>query len=127
MTRGNEPCRAPPLDGRPFCFHHDPANAERRRLARARGGQRSRRPPLELTTASAADVRRSVDALIADTMRLGNSVKRNRAAGYLLSLALRALEVGELEERIAALEARNGQRTGQAGTTGTRNAARYVA
>ena len=59
-----------------------------------------------MSLASVEDVRQALAALVGETLALSNSVKRNRAAGYLLGLLLRALEVGDLEERVAALEAR---------------------
>ncbi len=55
---------------------------------------------------------RSVDAIqtelervVFDSLQMSNSTQRNRTLGYLLGFALRALEVGEIESRLAALEA----------------------
>jgi hypothetical protein len=59
---------------------------------------------------------RSVSALqdqleraLFDSLQLRNSVHRSRTIGYLVGIGLRALEVGELEERLAALEQRLGR------------------
>jgi hypothetical protein len=106
-TRAGDSCRATPLTGRPYCFTHDPEAAEVRRAARRRGGERSRRRPVELVELrTPEDVRAVLERLLAETLALRNSTPRNRCAGYLLSLLLKAVEVGELEERIAELEAR---------------------
>lgn len=40
-----------------------------------------------------------------ETLAQRNSPMRSRALGSLLLIALRALEIGSLEERVAALEA----------------------
>lgn len=40
-----------------------------------------------------------------DTLALENSVARSRTLAYLSQTALKCLEVGELEERLALLEA----------------------
>ena len=41
---------------------------------------------------------------------LENSHARNRTIGYLCAVAVKVLEVGSIEERIAALEARINER-----------------
>ena len=40
-----------------------------------------------------------------DTLAMENSIARNRALGALAQQAVRLLEVGKLEDRVAALEA----------------------
>ncbi len=40
-----------------------------------------------------------------DTLGLKNSIARSRTLGYLVGVAAKLLEVGELEERLAYLEA----------------------
>ena len=49
-------------------------------------------------------IRRVVQVAILDTLGMENSIARSRTLAYLAQVALRTLEVGELEERIAALE-----------------------
>ena len=39
-----------------------------------------------------------------DTLSLENSISRSRTLAYLAMVALKALETGELEARVAALE-----------------------
>ena len=52
-----------------------------------------------------------IERAVGDTLVQENSAQRSRTLGYLAGMALRALEVGELEERLTALEARLGTQT----------------
>lgn len=108
-TRSGAPCRMPPAAGASLCFTHDPERAQERAAARKRGGYNRRTAPGELASAdveirSAADVQRVLVAVLKDAAKLENSVQRAKALGSLLLVALRTLEVGELEQRLAALE-----------------------
>jgi hypothetical protein len=105
------PCRSAPIRGENFCFWHSPGHAEEADEARRLGGLRRRR---ERTVAGAfefaglgtvADIRRLLEVATIDTLSLENSVARSRTLAYLAQTALRCLEVGELEERVALLEA----------------------
>ena len=105
------PCRAAPLTGGDYCLMHSPEHAEEVQEARRLGGLRRRR---EVTVQGAyeRDGLRSVDGLlrvleiaVLDTLGLDNSVARARTLGYLVGVGLKALEVGELEARLGALEA----------------------
>ncbi len=58
-----------------------------------------------LTIETVADVMGLLRRAVADTLMLERSLGRARTVGYLAGIMLKALEVGELEERIAALEA----------------------
>ncbi len=62
--------------------------------------QHGRRHPGPTFVAPDAEL---VDAL--DTLGLENSIARARTLGYLVGVAAKLLEVGELEERLAYLEA----------------------
>jgi hypothetical protein len=106
-----QPCRAAPLVGSEFCSVHDPANAEAIAEARRLGGMRRKR---EVTVAGAYDfpgltsvpeIRRLLDIAAVDVLGLENGVARIRAMIALALAAAKLLEVGELEEHIAALEA----------------------
>ena len=105
------PCRSAPMKGEPFCFWHSPAHTEEAEEARRLGGLRRRR---ERTVAGAfefaglatvADIRRLLEVAVIDTLSLENSVARSRTLAYLGQTALRCLEEGELEDRLALLEA----------------------
>jgi hypothetical protein len=94
-----------------FCFWHSPAHSEEAEEARRLGGLRRRK---ERTVAGAyefgglstvADIRRLLEVAVIDTLSLENSVARSRTLAYLCQTALRCLEIGELEERLAMLEA----------------------
>lgn len=38
LNKAGDPCPAPPVTGRPFCFHHDPELADEAAAARRQGG-----------------------------------------------------------------------------------------
>lgn len=93
-----------------LCFWHDPERAAEAAEARRLGGLRRRR---ESTVSSAYEfegldsvtkIRRLVEIAVIDTLGQENSIARNRTLAYLAQMALKALEVGELEERLLALE-----------------------
>ena len=106
-----EPCGAVPRPGRSFCAFHDPECHTERNAGRRRGGlERSRAravlpdsaPPTILHTT------RDVCELLAQTIddvRTGRlDPKIANTVGYLAGVMVRALQVGELEDRLAALE-----------------------
>ena len=111
ITEGGESCRAAPLHGRDHCFWHDPEHQADAQEARRLGGLRRRR---EATVAGAYDfeglatvdgIRRLIEIAVTDTLELENSVPRSRTLGALAQTALRALEVGDLVDRLEAVEA----------------------
>ena len=61
-----------------------------------------------------ASVQEVIEEAVRDTLAQPNSAQRSRALGYLAGIALKALEVGELEARLAALEGQLGNATGHA-------------
>jgi hypothetical protein len=104
-------CRAAPLVDRDFCAVHDPANAEAMGEARRLGGLRRKR---EVTLAGAYDfegltsvpqLRRLLEVAAFDLLSMDNSIPRARVIVAVVLAGAKLLEVGELEERIAALEA----------------------
>lgn len=54
---------------------------------------------------TAADIRRILEIEVLDTLGLENSIARARTLAYLATTAIKLLGVGELEQRLAALEA----------------------
>jgi len=109
-------CGAAPLTDGDFCLWHDPAHADEVAEARRLGGMRRRR---ETAVAGAysfeglrtvEQIRRLVEIAVTDTLGLENSVARARTLAYLAQTATKLLEVGELEERLAAVEAALGPR-----------------
>ena len=53
---------------------------------------------------SVEGIRRIIEVAVYDSLALENSIARNRALAYLAQVALHALEVGNLEDRVSALE-----------------------
>ena len=112
-----QPCRAAPLKEGEFCVMHSPEHAEEMGEARRLGGLRRRR---EVAVSGAydfaglervADIRRILEVAVLDTLGLENSIARARTLAYLAMTAIKLLETGELEERLASLEnAIQGQR-----------------
>ena len=103
-------CQAAPLLDGDFCLMHSPEHAEEMAVARRLGGLRRRR---EKAVSGAYDfegladvgqVQRLLEIAVSDTLSLENSVARSRTLAYLAQVALKALEVGQLADRIDALE-----------------------
>lgn len=105
--KGGGQCQMPPLQGSRYCWAHDPAKGAERAKARSRGGKMATRPagdpgPVELR--DVASIMALIETAVRDTLKLKNTVQRNRAIGQLAGQALKALEVGEIETRLEALE-----------------------
>lgn len=112
MTRHNKPCRAARIPGSEWCAFHDPARARLQAEARQRGG-RNRRvpkgpppPPGSIRLRDVPAIQARLEAELADAMARENCDARTRSVVAVLTLALKCLEVGELETRLAALEQR---------------------
>ena len=110
-------CQAAPVKDGDHCFWHSPEYAEDVAEARRLGGLRRRR---EVAVSGAyevngletvGDLRRLLVIASLDTLGLENSIARARTLGDLVGVAGKLLETGELEERLAALEAAHGQKT----------------
>jgi hypothetical protein len=97
-----------PLTNSKFCFAHDPRRGRDRAKARKLGGHNRRAAasgqPVPLR--DVGGIQAQLEQGVGDVLALENSARRAHALGSLLALAMRALEVGELEARLAALEAR---------------------
>lgn len=105
-------CRAGALKGSEFCFWHDPTQERERAKARKKGGQRRRvdhaGDPFTLpeTFISVTDANKLLDYILAEVLPMENSISRARVLLSIHESFLRAIEIGELEKRIAALEAK---------------------
>jgi hypothetical protein len=112
LTKNGDRCGAPPTHDGDFCFWHSPEHAEEAAAARKLGGQRRRR---ESTLAGAYEVgpldnvggiRRVLEIVIFDALGMETgSVARGRLLIAGTQALTKLLEVGELEERLAAVEA----------------------
>jgi hypothetical protein len=110
-------CQMAPLHERPYCFAHDPDRAAEAAEARRMGGLRRRK---EGTIAVAYDlpgldsvvgIRRLLDIVVTDSVGLENGIGRLRVILATASAATALLKVGELEDRLAVLEAALKQRS----------------
>lgn len=103
-------CRASAIRGQRVCYMHDPERAEEAAESRRLGGLRRRR---ERTLAGAyelagvrttEDLFRVVEIVVFDLLGLENGIARARALLHSVVVSAKLLEVGDLEDRIAALE-----------------------
>lgn len=108
-TQGGKPCQAKPLRGKSYCFTHDPANARARAAARRKGGERTRinhgAAVLPAQVETIHEAREILRYVMGELMQHENSLQRARILLALHDSFIKSLEIGELEERIAALEA----------------------
>jgi hypothetical protein len=101
-----------PVSGSDQCFTHAPERAQERAKARKRGGQARETPhlyPLPKTPGTLRDVesiQTALEQVVHETLAQRNGHERSRAIGSLLMIALKALETGEMESRLRALEER---------------------
>ena len=106
-----QPCRSPKLKDGDYLLMHSPEHAEDVAEARRLGGLRRRREVAVsgaydfVGLQSVTDIRRLVEVAVLDTLGLENSISRARTLAYLATTAIKLLEVGELEQRLASLEA----------------------
>ena len=99
------------MRGEEYCLFHSPEHAEDAAEARRLGGLRRRREKTVVGAydfeglGSVAAIRRILEIAVLDTLGLDNSVARSRTLIAAAQAATRLLEAGELEARLAALEA----------------------
>ena len=104
-------CRASPLREGRHCFLHDPERAADASEARRLGGIRRRREgtleiAYDLAGLDSVDgIRRLLEIVVADALSLDNGIGRLRVIIATIGAATKLLEAGELEQRLAALEA----------------------
>ena len=105
-----ESCRAAPLRDSEYCRMHSPEHIKEVQEARRLGGLRRKRESTisiayQFESLDSVDgIRRIVLIAVLDALSMENSMSRARTLAYLAQVALRMLEVGEMEERVAALE-----------------------
>jgi len=110
-NRKGEPCAAYAVQGSDFCYWHDPERAEARRANSAKGGFARHGRKLgatgdagPVTLDTVADVLPILAGELTALLSLETSVSRARGVGYLCGVVIKAFEVSELQERVAALE-----------------------
>jgi len=110
VKENGQPCGAGPMHDDEFCFWHSPKTAEDAAEARRLGGLRRRK---EHAVSGAydfeglrtvEDIRRFLEIVALDTLTLENSARRTHAAARIASVALLAVDKGELEQALRTLE-----------------------
>jgi hypothetical protein len=109
VAKSGKRCNAFAIDGSAYCFAHDPASTAKRNAARLKGGFNRRTAARvsgdeAIKIATMADVLALVNAVLADTWQQDNCAARSRVLLACASVAIEALQVGEFEARLAALE-----------------------
>lgn len=109
-TKNGKPCMAAAgADG--YCTFHSPAHGEARAKGRKLGGARARvlhagdagKVPAQARTL--ADVLAILDYALAEALPMENSVQRGRLLVQIAHAFIEAIKTGELEQRLAAIEA----------------------
>jgi hypothetical protein len=113
LCKANTPdgstCEAAALTDSEFCFFHDPSRAEDRKAAQSLGGHGNRMKTLDPGIPD-VKIENSGDtlALLSETI---NQVRKGiidprvaNAVGYLTNIAMRAVELNDLNARIRRLE-----------------------
>ena len=109
-------CRAPALRGKSVCYWHDPDKAEEAAEARRIGGLHRRKARSVATIYDFAGLRsiesaqRLLETAALETLALENSIARNRTLISAAAGAGKLIEAGDLEERVALLDAAVGPR-----------------
>lgn len=111
--RDGKRCRAYAQEGSKYCFMHDPAKSSDRRKAQKQGG-RARTATLAKavlpkdTPDISLSTPQEIQQLIASTI---NQVRRGEiapqianAVGYLVNIGIKAIETGDIEERLKRIE-----------------------
>jgi hypothetical protein len=107
-TKSGDRCRAKAIGGSPHCFFHAPSAAAERAAACKRGGQNRSMVIIADTPDVSFDDATSARRLLAETagqLRRGQiDPQRASVIGYLVTIALKAIEMSDLERRLAAVE-----------------------
>ena len=104
-------CGAPPLREGRFCLFHDPEHAEAVAEARRVAGQRRRKGATVAAVydlddlISDAGTKRLFQIAVLDLLGLQNDLPRARALLAAVQTSFKVREAGEMEQRLAALEA----------------------
>jgi hypothetical protein len=95
----------------PFCFWHSPATVEEAAEARRLGGfHRKKKKSVAaiygfVGLRTIADIQALLETAAIETLAIENSIGRNRALAGMAATGAKLIELGDLAERVAALEA----------------------
>jgi hypothetical protein len=104
-------CKATPLRDEPYCFFHSPETVEEAADARRLGGlHRRKRKSVSAVYGfnglrTIADNQALLETAVIETLAIENSISRNRALAGMAATGAKLIELGDLAERVAALEA----------------------
>lgn len=107
--RDGEPCNAS-ASATGFCFAHDATKGKERAIARRNGGLKRITPHVANAslvvkeTRTIKDVMTILDYALQESLVLSNSIQRGRLLVSIAHGYIEALKVGEIEERLEALE-----------------------
>lgn len=103
---GNNPCRAKPLQGQPYCsLHSDPGRASQIAKRPRKGGLRPEDHPPEIPALqTASQIRDFLAQLMADVRTRLVDAKTASTLATLATSQLKAISAAELEERVEKLE-----------------------
>ena len=108
--KGKRHCKNYALTDDNYCFFHSPKKAKQRALAQRKGGKKALAEKKRVLVGSNIQIKNTTDiiTLLNETInqvRTGAiEVKIANAVGYLSGICLKALEQGDIEERLTALE-----------------------
>jgi len=106
--RNGQPCQGWACSGSDYCFIHDPARAQERRNSQRKGGKarhgrtigETAEPAAPVTLQTIADVLNLLERTANDVLSLENSLSRARTVTAICSVAIKAIQDGELEDRV---------------------------
>ena len=116
IKQSGQRCQARPLRDEAFCFWHHPDHTEEAAQARKLGGLRRKREGTLQGAyefdglGSIPDITRLLEIAVLDALGLDSSIARVRALIAAALAGTKLLEVGEQEERLAAIESALGPR-----------------
>ena len=119
MLMSKKQCQATKRDGEPcnasagetgFCFAHDASRGKERAVARRNGGLKRITPHVAdaslvtRETRTIKDVMTILDYALQESLVLSNSIQRGRLLVSIAHGYIEALKVGEIEQRLEAVE-----------------------
>lgn len=109
-NKQGEKCKAYASGGGGFCFTHDATRGRERAIARRNGGLATKQPHYADASVLPSSIRKIEDVLIVldyalqESIGLDNSIQRGRLIVSIAHGFIEALKVGELEQRLEAVE-----------------------
>ena len=108
-NKNGESCNAS-ANGNGFCYMHDASRGRERAEARRRGGLQRITPSVAdkslvpKVTRTITDVMTILDYALQESLELQNSIQRGRLLVSIAHGYIEALKVGEMEQRLEAVE-----------------------